>query len=153
MGPHARKCMLHRWLAGILVLGLLGTGVELLLLGHTESWQQWVPLTLIAASLVVLAWHGLSKGRGSVLALRGVMALCVLGGLTGIGLHYQGNAAFAAETYPTIGGRELFARAMTGATPALAPGALIQLGLLGLAYTCWHSRLASAGRAVDISER
>lgn len=134
--------MLRRLLAAILVLGLIGTGTELLLLGHTETWQQWVPLVLIGASLAVLGWHGLSVGSASLLVMRGVMALCVLGGLAGVVLHYQGNAEFAAETYPSIGGFELFTRAMTGATPALAPGTLVELGLLGLAYTFRHPRLA-----------
>jgi hypothetical protein len=144
--------LLHRFLAGVLVLGLAGAGAELLLLGHTESWQQWVPLVLIAAGLAVLAWHGLSVGSASLLVLRGVMTLCVLGGLVGIGLHYQGNVEFATETYSSIGGFELFERAMTGATPALAPGALAQLGLLGLVYTFRHPRLASAVAAGDTSE-
>ena len=47
-----------RWfLMAILLMGLLGTGVELLLLEHTEGFWQWVPLLLIAIGLVVLVDH------------------------------------------------------------------------------------------------
>jgi hypothetical protein len=40
-------------------------------------------------------------------------------------------------------GLKLFKAAITGATPALAPGSLIQMGLLGLAYTFRHPALRS----------
>jgi hypothetical protein len=136
---------LLRWLLlAILGLGLSGTGIELLLLGHTELWQQWVPLTLIALGLVALAWFGASGGSASLWAIRLVMGLCVVSGFAGVVLHYQGNVEFARETYPSIGALELFRRAMTGATPALAPGTMIQLGLVGLASTFRHR--ASAAR-------
>ena len=36
---------------------------------------------------------------------------------------------------------------LTGATPALAPGAMVQLGLIGLAYTFRHPALRSAATA------
>jgi hypothetical protein len=38
-------------------------------------------------------------------------------------------------------GMDLLSKAMTGAAPALAPGAMIQLGLLGLVYTFRHPAL------------
>jgi hypothetical protein len=66
------------------------------------------------------------------------MALCVASGLLGIWFHYQGNVEFELEMYPTIGGVKLFWEAMKGATPALAPGTMIQLGLLGLLFTYRH---------------
>jgi hypothetical protein len=42
---------------------------------------------------------------------------------------------FELEMYPGLSGLELFREAMKGATPALAPGTMTILGLLGLAYT------------------
>jgi hypothetical protein len=41
-------------------------------------------------------------------------------------------------------GFELFRDAMMGATPALAPGSMTQLGLLGLIYAYRHPRLQDA---------
>ena len=57
--------------------------------------------------------------------------------------------------YPSLRGFELFSQSVTGATPTLAPGVMLQLGLLGLAYTYRHSDLrpkaaaASAKRATS----
>ena len=46
---------LRGFLLVLFLLGVLGTGIELLLLDHTEDLWQWTPLTLMAISLVVLA--------------------------------------------------------------------------------------------------
>jgi hypothetical protein len=40
----------------------------------------------------------------------------------------------------------LFREALSGATPALAPGTMVQFGLLGLLYTYRHPRLDAAER-------
>jgi hypothetical protein len=44
--------------------------------------------------------------------------------------------------YPSRSGFELFREAMMGATPALAPGSMIQIALIGLAYSYRHPRLS-----------
>jgi hypothetical protein len=44
-----------------------------------------------------------------------------------------------------LAGWELFKEAMTGATPALAPGAMVQLGLIGLAWSYRHPALVPGG--------
>lgn len=137
---HPTLVTLRRVLMVMLVIGLAGTGVELLLLGHTEGWQR-VPLVLIACALVVLAWHGVARRRASLLTLRTTMALFVVAGVAGLLLHYNGNVEFELEMYPSLGGWELFREAVTGATPALAPGTMIQLGLLGVAFTYRHPAL------------
>lgn len=129
-------------LLAALVLGLVGTGIELLLLEHFEDPAQLIPLGLIAAALVVLAWHGVRGGPAPVHALRVLMGLFVLAGITGLTLHYQGNMEFELEMYPDRAGFELFRETMMGATPALAPGTMIQLALIGFAYTIGHPRLA-----------
>src|SRR5690606_25416745 len=61
-------------LLAALVLGLVGTGIELLLLEHFEDTPQLIPLGLIAAALIVLAWHGVQRGPAPVHALRALMA-------------------------------------------------------------------------------
>ncbi len=133
-----------RWfLMAILLMGLLGTGVELFLLEHTEGFWQWVPLFLIAIGVIVLCWGVLRPGRRNIRVLQGTMILFLLSGLVGFILHYQGNAEFELEMYPSLKGMELFGEAIRGATPTLAPGTMIQLGLLGLVYTYRHPRLGS----------
>jgi hypothetical protein len=118
----------------ILVFGVLGTGVELLLLGHTEDVWQWEPLVVMAVGLPVLAWHvkiGSAWSRWSSVV---VMTGFVASGMIGLILHYRGNVEFELEMVPALKGADLFQKSMTGATPVLAPGAMIILGLLGLLY-------------------
>lgn len=139
---------LRKWLMSILVLGVIGTGVELVLLEHTDGARQLVPLTLLGVSLVVLVWHAAARHVSSLRALQVTMALFVASGLVGIMFHYQGNVEFEVERLPSISGLELFREAMMGATPALAPGTMIQLGLIGLVYTYRHPL---TDRRVDIN--
>jgi len=130
-------------LMATLALGIVGVGVELLLLEHTDGVQQLVPVTLLGLGLLVLLWHGVAGGASSLRAIQAIMALFVASGFVGIVWHYQGNMEFELETYPSISGLALFKEAMMGATPALAPGTMIQLGLIGLAYTYRHPLLVN----------
>lgn len=133
--------MIRRMLLAIFVLGVLGTGTDLLLLGHTEDRLQFVPLVLMAVSLVVLLVFALRRTRAGLLAFRYVMVLFVVSGFVGLWLHYRANVEFELEMYPSRAGLELFKEALTGAIPALAPGAMVQLGLLGWVYTFRHPAL------------
>ena len=86
-------------------------------------------------AFVAIAWHALDPGTGSLLAFRLTMVLFIVAGLLGIYLHYRANVEFQREVDPAIAGRELLVKAMTAKTPpALAPGSMSQLGLIGLAY-------------------
>lgn len=128
----------------IFVLGCLGAGAELLLLGHTEKAWQWTPIVLIAAGLFVLAWHALAPGRACVRAFQGLMLLFAASGLVGTLLHYRGNVQFEREMHPAGTRWELFRGAVTGATPALAPGTMTLLGSIGLLYAYRHPALGRA---------
>jgi hypothetical protein len=120
----------------ILVLGLIGAAVELLLIGHHEDVAQLLPLLLIALGLAAIFWNLLWRTTLSLLVMRFIMAAFIASGVLGIALHYRGSAEFQREIDPTIGGFALIAKAMRAkAPPALAPGLMVQLGLLGLAYT------------------
>lgn len=130
----------------ILLLGLAGTAAELVLLQHYEDPWQLVPLALIGLALAVLAWHGLTAGSASVRAIQVLMALFVVSGLIGVGLHHNANSEFELEMDPSLAGFRLFKEALSGATPALAPGTMMQLGLIGLVYAYRHPRL-EAGSA------
>ncbi len=133
-------------LAVALGLGLAGTGAELLLLEHFEDWRQIVPIALIAGALVVLIWHAVDRRALPVRVLQGLMLVFALSGVMGLIFHYRGNVEFEREMYPSRAGLELFREAMMGATPALAPGTMIQLALIGLAYTYRHPRLSATSQ-------
>lgn len=125
-------------LLAALLLGLLGTLVELFLLEHTEDAWQWAPIALMGAALLVLGWFGISRGRASLRAFQWLMGLFLISGALGIWLHFRGNVEFELEMYPDLSGLKLFRDAMMGATPSLAPGTMIQLGLIGLAWAFRH---------------
>ncbi|MDO8793214.1 MAG: hypothetical protein Q7J25_01180 [Vicinamibacterales bacterium] len=125
-------------LLGTLAAGLVGTLTELLLLGHFESAPQWIPLALLAIGIVVVTWHAARPSTLTVRALQVTMALCVAAGALGVGLHYDGNVEFELEITPAMGGLELVRKALTGATPVMAPGAMAMLGLIGLAHAYRH---------------
>lgn len=75
------------------------------------------------------------EGPGSLLILQGTMALFIVAGALGVYLHYTANVAFQREVDPSIAGRALLWKALMAKTPpALAPGSMLQLGLIGLAY-------------------
>jgi hypothetical protein len=138
--------LLRGMLLLVLVLGLIGLGTELLFLAHYESAVQLIPLGLVGAALPMIGWHRMSGGPASVRALQVTMALFVLAGVLGIGFHYAANVEFQREMDPSIHGMALFWKAMAAKTPpALAPGAMTQLGLLGLAYAFRHPALGRPG--------
>ncbi|HEX9829996.1 MAG TPA: hypothetical protein VGB10_07260 [Bacteroidota bacterium] len=143
--------VLRRLLLALFVAGVVITGTELFLLEHTEEWQI-APLVLLALSLLVLGWHAMSKSRTSIRTFQAVMLLFIVGGISGIALHYNGNVEFELEMYPSLSGIELFSKAMHGAFPALAPSAMIHLGLLGFAYTFRHPLLTNSNKEQSFSK-
>lgn len=125
----------RRVLLAILIIGLVGTATELLLLDHDEEAIQFVPLALILVAFAAIAWHALSQGAASLRVFRTVMVLFIVAGGLGVVLHYRANVDFQREVDPSIAGRALIVKAMKAkAPPALAPGTMSQLGLIGLAY-------------------
>jgi hypothetical protein len=132
-------------LLAIFLLGTLSAGVELLLLGHTESIWQWIPLLLIAISLAALAFHAAIRRAASVRAFQAIMLFFILSGFVGLWQHYHAKTEFKLEMNPELRGLDLFWESITGAAvpPVLAPGMMIQFGLLGLAYTYRHPALNS----------
>lgn len=139
----------RRLALAVLLVGLVGTLAELLLLEHWDGWKQWVPLALLGLAIATTAVLWLVPGRVTVLATRAVMSLALVSGAVGVWFHYQGNVEFELEMEPALSGWPLFAEAMTGATPALAPGAMAWCGLLGLLVTWRHP----AARRADSSGR
>ncbi len=133
--------LLRRWILVILVLGLLGTVTELVLLEHYEQPLQFVPLVLIVAAVGVLWWEFMRRNLASRRATQIVMALFVLAGFVGFAAHFQGSAEYQLELNPDMSNWELLEKVLRAkAPPLLAPGMMLQLGLLGLAYVFSDSR-------------
>lgn len=130
---------LRRFLLLILLLGMAGMATELLVLKHDEEPTQLIPLILLGLGFAVTLWHAVHQGPSSLTALQIVMVLFVASGLLGMYLHFGANVEFQREMDPSITGMALFWKAVAAKTPpALAPGSMSQLGLLGLAYTYRH---------------
>ena len=126
---------LRLWIVGIIVLGLIGTMTELVLLEHDEKALQFVPLVLMVLGAVTLAWHAAAKGTASLRALEIVMGLFVLSGFAGMAAHFNGSMEYQLELNPDLSMAELLDKIIHAkAPPLLAPGMMIQMGLLGLAY-------------------
>ena len=141
---------LRRVLLALVLFGAVGLLAELLLLEHFDSATQWIPLALLVVVIGAGVAVGLRRVPGAVRFFQVVMALCVVTGVVGVFLHYQGNVEFELERDGSLRGLRLLWEAVRGATPALAPGALSQLGLLGLVYTYRHPALR--GSTTPLSE-
>src|SRR5258708_18893044 len=126
---------LRLWVLGVLALGLIGTVTELILLEHYEQPLQFVPLVLIAMAVVVLARHAMRHDTASLRALQIVMGLFVLAGFAGMAAHFNGSAEYQLELDPDMSTWDLLEKILHAkAPPLLAPGMMMQMGVLGLAY-------------------
>ena len=129
----------RKFLLAILLLGVTGIIAELLLLGHIEDVYQLIPVALGFATIALSAVVALRPGVGSIRLFQLVMLLLILSGFVGVWLHFQVNMEFQLEMDPSLSGMNLFRKSILAKTPpALAPGAMMQLGLIGLAYTYKH---------------
>ena len=126
-----------------MVIGAVGTAVELFLLGHYVDRWQLAPLLLISALLVALTWYRFSSSHRPVLAVQWISVLTAASAAVGIYWHFQANVEWELETTPELGGLALFREVITGALPLLAPGTMLQLGLLGLVWAYRHPRLTA----------
>jgi hypothetical protein len=120
---------------------MIGTAVELLLLGHDEGLTQLAPLVLIGIGVPVIIWHAIAVTPSSLRMMRIMMVALIVGGMIGIVMHYRGSVEFQKEVDPSIHGFALFMKVMhSKAPPALAPAILAHLGLLGLVCTYLNRR-------------
>ena len=134
----------RRILLGILLLGVAGISAELFLLNHIEDANQWIPLALCGATVVMSLVVAVKPTKATVRLFQLVMLLMIVSGAVGIYLHYGATTEFQLEMDPTLTGFALFKKAIVAkAPPALAPGAMTQLGLIGLAYTFRHPAIAA----------
>ncbi|MFO1183707.1 MAG: hypothetical protein U1E56_02830 [Bauldia sp.] len=139
---HGVVARMRQAIMAVLVLGLIGTIVELVLLEHYEQPTQLIPDVLIAASVLVLLWHGVRNDVASLWAILVVMTLFVLSSFAGFLAHFLGSAEFQMDLHPDMSFFELVEKVLhSKAPPLLAPGMMLQLGLLGLIYAASDERL------------
>jgi hypothetical protein len=137
---------IRKLLLGALVIGVMGTIGELILLRHIDEPAQWIPVVALVLALPVLIWHASSPSAATVRVLQALMALFLVLGVVGVGLHYDGNVEFERELHPSERGWEFLRKTVAGATPVLAPGSLVLLGLVGLAHAYRHPSLDGGQR-------
>jgi hypothetical protein len=106
----------RRTLLALLTLGTAAMIVELLLLGHYQDSNQMIPLAVGLAALFVIGAVAWSGGIVALRALQFTMLVYIGCGVVGATLHFVGDKD----------------------APALAPGLMVQLGLLGLLFTYRH---------------
>jgi hypothetical protein len=133
---------IRRCLLGLVTLGTVGMTVELWLVGHFADSNQLIPMVIAGIGLLSTAAVVVRPGALTLRVLQFTM-LCYVGtGVIGMSLHYQANVALQREEDPTLTGRALFWKAVhSPAPPALSPGILVQLALLGLLSTYRHPEL------------
>jgi hypothetical protein len=140
--PSLRNCLFL-----VLVVSLIGTTAELLMLDHRETFTQWIPYGVFGVGILATAAVAIKPNALTLNVLRLAMLLLVATGVVGLYFHYRGNVAFELEMSPALRGWALIKGALTGATPTLAPGAMSQIGLLGLLFTYRHPALTQPGSA------
>jgi hypothetical protein len=119
----------------VLTLGMVGLLAELLLIAHYEDATQWIPLVLLAVGLVALAIDRVLARGWTQLLVQLTMVLVVAAGALGIYFHFHGSREFQLEMDPQMRGATLVWHVMRAKSPpTLAPGSMVQLGILGLGY-------------------
>jgi hypothetical protein len=137
--------LLRRGILALLVFGCVGLLGELILLEHYTEINQLPPLILLTLTVVTVVWHWTSASPASLRALQVVSLLLVVAGMVGVLFHLNGNIEFERELEPDLTGLPFWIEVIRGATPTLAPGTLIQFGLLGLLYAYRHPARAAQG--------
>jgi hypothetical protein len=132
---------LRQLLLALVFIGIVGLEVELALLRHAESFTQWIPHMALMIGLLSTVAVYFRPGRPTLKVFQLLMLAFLVVGALGVFYHLKGNIEFALERDPSLTGVGLLWKALRGASPALAPGALPQLGLLGLLYGYKHPAL------------
>src|SRR5512147_1280504 len=105
---------IRKLLLAALGIGVLGTIGELILLRHIDEAAQWLPVVALTAAIPILIWHGASPRAASVRTLQAMMAVFIVLGVVGVGLHYNGNLEFERELHPDEHGWQFLRKTVAG---------------------------------------
>src|ERR1041385_3771482 len=133
--------IIRKFLLATVIISLVGTEIELLILGHVLPLLQIIPVFLIALALGAIIWYAFARNGKSMRIFQGTMVLCIISGVIGVLLHLAFSAADETKKDPKLTGMKLVKITLTGKAPPLAPAVMIQIGLVGLAYTYRHPAL------------
>ena len=119
----------------VLMIGMAGLLAELMLIAHYEDATQWIPIALLAAGLVGVAADFVLARSWTQLLIQLTMVLVIAAGVLGVYFHYRGSREFQIEMDPQMRGTTLIWHVLRAKSPpTLAPGSMIQIGILGLGY-------------------
>lgn len=137
--------LIRRGLLALLALGCAGLIGELVILEHYEEINQLPPLILLTLTLIAILWHWNDGGRRSLRSLQVVALFLIVSGVIGVYFHLTGNIEATKEFEPDLAGMPFWIDVIRGAAPSLAPGTMVQFGLLGLLYAYRHPALSTKG--------
>lgn len=131
----AKWLVLRKLVLAALLFILIGTSLELYLIGHYEDWKQLIPLVSIGLALLFVVGLAFIRRHWMLLAFRALLGFTALSGIYGIYLHLVVNYEFEQEISPTADNWQLIRESLSGALPSLAPASLIVLALIGYSYS------------------
>lgn len=114
------------------------TIVEMVLIGHFESWTQWVPTLASALGLGAVAAVRFAPRPHVLVAARGTLLLVGASAFWGAYAHLSANLALELEVRPGASVRDVWWDALGGGVPTLASGVLLLGAALALAATLWR---------------
>jgi hypothetical protein len=93
----------------------------------------------------VIVWHWRKADLPSLRALRATMVLFLVSGVAGVAFHFKGATEFQREIDPSQSLWDITKKVMRAESPpVLAPGLMMQLGLVGLLYTYRHPAIEAS---------
>lgn len=138
---------LRRIVLTILLFSMVGAFLDLFMIEHYGEWRQQIPLLLFGFTILTLFGHALLQSKWMVRLVQCSMILLAAGGILGLIFHYQVSAAFQLEMNESMPWWRV-ARHVLRATapPALAPMAMVQMGLIGVACMFRHPLCRTSGK-------
>lgn len=119
----------------VLLFGMAGLLAELTLIAHYDDPAQWFPIVLLVAALIGILLDLVLGRSWTQLLIQLTMILVVAAGFLGVYFHFQGSREFQLEMDPQMRGSALVWHVLRAKSPpTLAPGSMMQLGILGLGY-------------------
>jgi hypothetical protein len=137
--------LIRRGMLALLAFGCVGLLGELVILEHYEELNQYAPLILLSLTTLTIIWHWIAGGRASVRTLQVISIFLIVSGAVGVYFHLTGNIEATKEFEPDLAGLPFWVDVIRGAAPSLAPGTMVQFGLLGLLYAYRHPALSPKG--------